>query len=182
VVLPSAGEVVLVPFPFSDLSTSKVRPAVCLADAGRGDWVLCQITSSPYGDPSAVPLVAARNQLSPFAPRKYVFFAVRKTTFRSVIFAHLLSRYRLHHGRAAGGERRPAGQALYCERGPHGEIGRHPLSRRARPDTLGGRSTLSATIGLLTSNSNTPQNMQANSSGHWIGPIGDTKRARSSAM
>ena len=49
----------LVPFPFSDLSQFKLRPAVCLADAGRGDWVLCQITSSPYGDPSAVPLEAA---------------------------------------------------------------------------------------------------------------------------
>ena len=56
---PATGEVVLVPFPFSDLSQSKVRPAVCLADAGRGDWVLCQITSSPYGDPAAVPLDAA---------------------------------------------------------------------------------------------------------------------------
>jgi mRNA interferase MazF len=30
-----------------------------LADAGRGDWVLCQVTSSPYGDPAAVPLDAA---------------------------------------------------------------------------------------------------------------------------
>jgi mRNA interferase MazF len=59
VVSPAAGEVVLVPFPFSDLSQSKVRPAVCLADAGRGDWVLCQITSSPYGDPAAVPLGGA---------------------------------------------------------------------------------------------------------------------------
>jgi mRNA interferase MazF len=49
---------VLVPFPFSNLSQSKVRPAACLADAGRGDWVLCQITSSPYGDPTAVPLDA----------------------------------------------------------------------------------------------------------------------------
>ena len=47
-VIPSAGEVVLVPFPFSDLSASKVRPAVCLGDAGRDDWVLCQITSSPF--------------------------------------------------------------------------------------------------------------------------------------
>ena len=55
-VTPAGGEVVLVPFPFSDLSESKVRPAVCLADAGRGDWVLCQITSNPYGDPAAVPL------------------------------------------------------------------------------------------------------------------------------
>ena len=58
-VSPSAGEVVLVPFPFSDLSQSKLRPAVCLADAGRGDWVLCQITSSPYGDPAAVPIGAS---------------------------------------------------------------------------------------------------------------------------
>jgi len=58
VVPPAAGEVVLVPFPFSDLSQSKVRPAVCLADAGRGDWILCQITSSPYGDPTAIPLDA----------------------------------------------------------------------------------------------------------------------------
>jgi mRNA interferase MazF len=57
-VLPSAGEIVLLPFPFSDLSAAKVRPAVSLADAGRGDWVLCQITSSSYGDPFAVPLNA----------------------------------------------------------------------------------------------------------------------------
>jgi len=56
VVVPAVGEVVLIPFPFSDLSQTKVRPALCLADAGRGDWILCQITSSPYGDPNAVRL------------------------------------------------------------------------------------------------------------------------------
>lgn len=55
-VTPATGEVVLVPFPFSDLSQSKVRPAVCLAASGRGDWILCQITSTPYGDPASVPL------------------------------------------------------------------------------------------------------------------------------
>jgi mRNA interferase MazF len=27
---------------------------VVLAHAGREDWVLCQVTSSPYGDPSAI--------------------------------------------------------------------------------------------------------------------------------
>ena len=49
-VAPSVGAVILVRFPFSDLSSSRIRPAVCLADAGRGDWILCQVTSQPYGD------------------------------------------------------------------------------------------------------------------------------------
>lgn len=53
---PAVGAVVLVRFPFSDLSHAKLRPAVCLADAGLGDFVLCQITSKPYGDPRAVPI------------------------------------------------------------------------------------------------------------------------------
>ena len=55
-VAPSVGSVVLVPFPFSDLSQSKLRPAVVLADVGRGDWILCQVTSSPYADKGAVTL------------------------------------------------------------------------------------------------------------------------------
>lgn len=50
----AAGAVVLVPFPFSDLSRTKLRPAIVLADAGRGDRILCQVTSNPYGDPRAV--------------------------------------------------------------------------------------------------------------------------------
>ena len=53
-VAPAAGKVVLVPFPFSDLSQSKLRPEVVLADAGRQDWILCQVTSKPYGDSRAI--------------------------------------------------------------------------------------------------------------------------------
>jgi mRNA interferase MazF len=57
VVTPAAGTVILVPFPFSDLSHAKLRPAVVLADAGRDDWVLCQITSNAYADSRAIMLV-----------------------------------------------------------------------------------------------------------------------------
>lgn len=51
---PSAGSVVLVRFPFSDLTASKLRPAVVLAAVDRSDRVLCQVTSNPYADPRAV--------------------------------------------------------------------------------------------------------------------------------
>lgn len=54
-----AGAVVLVRFPFSDLSSSKLRPALVVAAAGGTDWALSQITSKAYGDPLAVPLRAA---------------------------------------------------------------------------------------------------------------------------
>jgi mRNA interferase MazF len=50
VVTLAAGAVALVPFPFSDLSQAKLRPAVVLANVGHGDWIMCQVTSNPYGD------------------------------------------------------------------------------------------------------------------------------------
>jgi len=52
----AAKDVVLVRFPFSDLSGSKLRPAVVLADVERGDFLLCQVTSKQYNDPRAVQL------------------------------------------------------------------------------------------------------------------------------
>ena len=67
----AAGAVVLVPFPFSDLSRSKLRPAVVLADAGRGDWILCQITSKPYADPHAVSLDHADFQVGSLRIKSY---------------------------------------------------------------------------------------------------------------
>ena len=70
-VTPANGAVVLVHFPFSDLSNTKVRPAIVLADAGRGDWVLCQVTSQPYTDPQAVEI--ANNDLASGSFRKNSF-------------------------------------------------------------------------------------------------------------
>jgi mRNA interferase MazF len=50
----AAGVVVLVSFPFSDQSHSKMRPAVVLAYAERDDWILSQVTSKLYGDNHAI--------------------------------------------------------------------------------------------------------------------------------
>lgn len=44
------------PFPFSDLSASKRRPALVLADLPGNDVVLCQITSKNTKDDFAITL------------------------------------------------------------------------------------------------------------------------------
>ena len=43
-------------FPFSDLTDSRVRPAVVLASAGRTDWLLGQVTNNSDVDSLAVEL------------------------------------------------------------------------------------------------------------------------------
>lgn len=55
-VTPATRSVILVPFPFSDLTHVKLRPALVLAQANPEDWILCQITSKPYGDNHAITL------------------------------------------------------------------------------------------------------------------------------
>jgi mRNA interferase MazF len=39
------GDVVVIPFPFSDLTQSKRRPALVIAELEGDDLILCQITS-----------------------------------------------------------------------------------------------------------------------------------------
>ena len=50
------GLVVVIRFPYSDLTASKARPAVVLAPADNAEWVMCQVTSNPYTDSEAIPL------------------------------------------------------------------------------------------------------------------------------
>ena len=53
------GDVVVVPFPFSDLSGSKRRPALVLAELPGDDIILCQITSQNSKDVYAVEINSA---------------------------------------------------------------------------------------------------------------------------
>jgi mRNA interferase MazF len=53
------GDIVVIPFPFSDLSGSKRRPALVLADLPGDDIILCQITSQQNADNFAIPLTSS---------------------------------------------------------------------------------------------------------------------------
>ena len=39
------GDIVESPFPYTDLSTQKIRPVLLLSDVGMGDWITCEITT-----------------------------------------------------------------------------------------------------------------------------------------
>jgi mRNA interferase MazF len=50
------GSVVIIQFPFSDLTGSKKRPALIVADWGSNDVILAQITSVAHKDNYAIDL------------------------------------------------------------------------------------------------------------------------------
>ena len=50
------GEVVVIPFPFSDLKKSKLRPALVLAELQGEGIILWQITSETVKDMYYIPL------------------------------------------------------------------------------------------------------------------------------
>ena len=50
------GDVVVAPFPFSDLSDAKKRPALVVAALTGDDVLLCQITSKTITDNYAIPI------------------------------------------------------------------------------------------------------------------------------
>jgi mRNA interferase MazF len=50
------GDVVVIPFPYSDLTNAKRRPALVLAESSLNDVILCQITSQDVKDSFAIML------------------------------------------------------------------------------------------------------------------------------
>ena len=68
----AAGQVVLVPFPYTDQTGEKVRPALLVASAGRGDWIACQITSNPFADIHAIEVTDASFTLGGLSRTSYL--------------------------------------------------------------------------------------------------------------
>jgi len=64
-----------------------LRPAVVLADAGRGDWLLCQVTSKPFADTNAVVIDAVDFSEGGLPMRSFVRPAKLFTAEASIIRA-----------------------------------------------------------------------------------------------
>ena len=138
-VTPVAGSVVLVPFPFSDLSASKLRPALVIASSGHGDWVCVQITSNPYSDLSAIEVGDADfqegslNRISYVRPGK--LFTANQSLFRRdqslCLYCgqqfpdFLLSRDHVHP-LSQGGQDRWVNVVTACKRCNNHKAGRTP--------------------------------------------------------
>lgn len=81
----AAGQVVLLAFPFSDMSRSKFRSALLLAPAGRGDWIACQITRNPYADLRAITLTDAAFASGGFRRPSFVRLGRLSTAYESLM-------------------------------------------------------------------------------------------------
>ncbi len=57
----SIGQVVLASFPFSDLSSNKLRPCLIIGNAEFDDIIVCQITSQRYHSKNAVKLLEKKD-------------------------------------------------------------------------------------------------------------------------
>ncbi len=77
------GDVVVVPFPFSDLTEAKRRPALVIAELSGDDLILCQITSQNINDVYSIELTnndfesGSLNQNSNIRPNR-IFTADKK--------------------------------------------------------------------------------------------------------
>ncbi|MBS0618135.1 MAG: type II toxin-antitoxin system PemK/MazF family toxin [Spirochaetes bacterium] len=65
-------DIVLVRFPFSDLSAVKLRPALVVAALAHDDYILCQITSKLHLNPYAVEIFDRFYETGTLHTRSYI--------------------------------------------------------------------------------------------------------------
>ena len=79
------GDVVEVWFPFTDFTRYKIRPAIVMADVGKGDWILCQLTTRLQSRPGDI-RVTRQDMQSGFIPHDSWARVNRVHTFSAKVF------------------------------------------------------------------------------------------------
>ncbi len=69
---PVAGDVVVLPFPQTNLQPGKRRPALAVVDLPGDDVILCQITSQAHHDSYSISLDATDFQSGRLSVRSYI--------------------------------------------------------------------------------------------------------------
>ena len=82
---PVVGEVVVLPFPQTNLQSGKRRPALVVADLAGDDLVLCQITRKAHSDAYSVPLLHSDFERGRLAVDSYIRAQRLFTVEQSVI-------------------------------------------------------------------------------------------------
>ena len=82
---PVVGEVVVFPFPQTNLQSGKRRPALVVADLAGDDLVLCQITRKARSDSYSVPLLHSDFERGRLAVDSYIRVQRLFTVEQSVI-------------------------------------------------------------------------------------------------
>jgi len=82
---PVAGDVVVLPFPQTNLQTGKRRPALVVVDLPGDDLILCQITSQVRSDGFSISLTSSDFQSGQLAQDSYIRSQRLFTVEKSVI-------------------------------------------------------------------------------------------------
>jgi mRNA interferase MazF len=83
---PVAGEIVVLPFPQTNLQLGKRRPALVVVDLPGDDLILCQITSRAHSDSHSILLDASDLESGQLKVRSYIRPNRLFTVEQSVIF------------------------------------------------------------------------------------------------
>jgi mRNA interferase MazF len=69
---PVAGDIVVLPFPQTNLQQGKRRPALVVAGLTGNDLILCQITSHAHRDTYSIPVEAVDFSSGKLAVRSFI--------------------------------------------------------------------------------------------------------------
>ena len=86
------GDVVVLPFPFSDLSGSKKRPAFVITPLPGNDILLCQITSKASKDKYSIPITSIDFATGSLPVDSYLFVFLKNKLLTSQLTLQLLVR------------------------------------------------------------------------------------------
>ena len=89
------GNVVLAPFPFTNLRQSKIRPVLVVADVRDGaerDWIVCEITSGRAAHAREVAIMPGDLQSGQLRRRNSRARPDRLTTLNESVFQRTIAR------------------------------------------------------------------------------------------